>query len=69
MQKKIFIEYKKILDTLYVEKSSNNQLGTLVYNINKNNEIAYETKLKIIFLKFFNRKFTNKLYDIISRNP
>lgn len=68
-QKKIFIEYKKILNTSYVEQLSNNQLVTLVNNINKNDYISYETKLKMIFLKFFNREFTNKLYSVISRNP
>ena len=67
-QKKIFIEYKRITYTLYVNPESNIQFYTLISNIKKFNIIAYESKVKAIFYKFFNRKFTNDLYHMISKS-
>jgi ubiquinone/menaquinone biosynthesis C-methylase UbiE len=64
-QKKIFIEYKKIINTIYVNHKSNIQFYTIISNINKYNIIAYELKIKTIFYKFFNKKFTNELYNLI----
>jgi ubiquinone/menaquinone biosynthesis C-methylase UbiE len=68
-QKKIFIEYRKVINTIYVDQKSNYQISTLIDNIHKNNKLYYKSKLQTMLLKFFNKQFSEIIYRHIEHNP
>jgi ubiquinone/menaquinone biosynthesis C-methylase UbiE len=68
-QKKIFVEYRSMVNMFYVKQDSNHQIQTLISNISKNEAFYYESKVKMIFYKFFSRIMGNELYDFIKNNP
>ena len=60
-QKKMLINYKNNLNSIYVGCKSNKQFYTLINYCWKNNLIIRQAKIKTLFYSFFDKDFTNLL--------
>ena len=66
-QKKMLKYYFNDLNTIYVDKKSNSQIKTLLDNCYKFNMVTKIAKIKNLFYAFFDKEFTNELFQKISK--
>lgn len=66
-QKKMLKYYFDNLNTLYTDRKSNIQIKTLIENCYKNNLVTKIAKIKNLFYTFFDKEFTEILFNKISQ--
>ncbi len=66
-QKKMLKYYFNDLNTIYVDRKSNQQVRTLINNCYKYNLVTKIAKIKNLFYTFFNKEFSDELFRKISK--
>lgn len=66
-QKKMLKYYFNNLNTFYTDRKSNIQIKTLIENCYKNNLVTKIAKIKNLFYTFFDKEFTEILFNKISK--